>query len=226
MSIESEIFKRFTPDFKRLLSYGFKKDKTGYKIDKFFLNNEFRASVFVSVAGEVSGVVYDVQNDDEFLPLRVIGNEGAFVASVRDEYEKLLTDIRNNCFSQNFFITSQGNRISDIIYKTYGDKPVFMWEEYPTFGVFKNPKSGKWYGLIMYIQRSKLGVKSQESAEVINLKLDKDEIPELLKEVGIYPAYHMNKKYWVSVILDETLSDDKIAKLIEESHGYTVKRKK
>ena len=74
----------------------------------------------------------------------------------------------------------------------------------------------------MYIERAKLDEHSEDKVEVINLKLNKDEIPDLCKKDGIYPAWHMNKKYWVSVTLDDTLTDDEVMKYIEESYSYTV----
>ena len=34
---------------------------------------------------------------------------------------------------------------------------------------------------------------------------------------GVRPAYHMNKKSWISVVLDDTLSDEQVFSLIEKS---------
>ena len=53
----------------------------------------------------------------------------------------------------------------------------------------------------------------------MNVKLDKDEITELLKTRGFYPAYHMNKKNWITILLDDTISDEVIMCLIEKSKG-------
>ena len=38
---------------------------------------------------------------------------------------------------------------------------------------------------------------------------------------GIYPAYHMNHKTWISVVLDDTICDDKIMELIQSSFDLT-----
>ena len=112
------------------------------------------------------------------------------------------------------------------IFENFGDRPLFMWDDDPYSGVFKNPETAKWYGIIMYIPRSRLGEKSAAYVQVMNLKLDVDEIQKLLKHKGFYPAYHMNKKYWISLTLDEKLSDDEILALVEESHCYTVSKSK
>ena len=78
----------------------------------------------------------------------------------------------------------------------------------------------------MNIPRSKLGEKSNNIVEIINLKIDKDKIQKLLLKNGYYPAWHMNKKLWISISLDETLQDKDIIKHIEESYAYTIKNGK
>ncbi len=45
-----------------------------------------------------------------------------------------------------------------------------------------------------------------------------------LKQEHIYPGWHMNKKYWITFILDESLPNNETMKLIEESHSFTVKK--
>ena len=222
MNIEDEIFKKYTPDFKKLIEYGFSENKAIYYYEKLFQNNDFKTVIKISKEGVVTGKVYDLENNDEFLALKIETQQGAFAAEIRKEYKSILLDIRDKCFSKNYFIYPQSNRIAKIIIKKYGDNPDFMRGQYDGFGVFKNADNNKWYGIIMNIDYSKLGLDNKNPVEVINVKLDKDEIQELLKRDGFYPAYHMNKKYWITITLDESLSDDEIMELIEESYSYTA----
>lgn len=226
MDIEYNIFKKYDADFDKLSSYGFKKIKTKFTYEKEFMDGSFRAVIEISKDGKITGNVYDVENDDIYLPLRVENQQGAFAGIVRAEYEKILENIREKCFTEKVFITSQANRLSEWVFKTYNDKPVFMWDEYPTFGVFKNPESNKWYGLIMNIKYSLLDKTKNGEVEVMNLKLEPDEIQELVKIDGFYPAYHMNKKYWITLTLNDTIADGKIQELIDKSHNYTIKKRK
>ena len=41
---------------------------------------------------------------------------------------------------------------------------------------------------------------------------------------SVVPAYHMNKRHWVSVILDGTVPDGEIERLIMESYDLTGKK--
>ena len=44
------------------------------------------------------------------------------------------------------------------------------------------------------------------------------------KEEGILPEYHMNKEYWISILLDGKISKQKICDLIEISYDLTSKK--
>lgn len=222
MDIEEKIFKRHIPDFKKIIEYGFVKNKEKYFFEKTFKDDEFKAVIEISKEGRVFGIVYDNENNDEYLPLRVESAQGEFVGLIREEYEKILKEIRQNCFKSNFFIYPQTNRITEEILKKYGDNPEFLWEKFSGYGVFRNPKNQKWYGLIGNIDYSKLDKTKKGEIEIINIKLDKEEIQELLQKEGFYPAWHMNKKSWITIILNETLSDNEIMKYIDESYSFTI----
>ena len=224
MDIEKKIFERYTPDTKMLKNYGFQKEKDKYTLEKKFMNNQFLAKISVSKNGVISGKVYDNESGEEYLPLKLENIQGSFVSEVKENYTAILNDIKDKCFIQNYFISNQANRLAGRIFVEFCDEPVFMWEKFPGFGVFKNPDNNKWYAIIMTVARSKLGEKSTEQVEIINLKLDKSKIQDLLNERGFYLAWHMNKKSWITITLDETLSDEEIMDYIQESHSYTINK--
>ena len=57
-----------------------------------------------------------------------------------------------------------------------------------------------------------------EPMEIVNLKCEPDLIFTLIRESEIYPAYHMNKTYWFTILLDQKLSWKQLQKLIDESY--------
>lgn len=225
MIIENSIFNKYDPDLKKLIEYGFIKNNLGFYYEKKFKNNEFKAIVIIKEDGEILGKVIENETNEEYLPLNIKSQEGAYIGGIKEEYKQILTDIRDNCFLKKYFISNQANRITDAIISKYNDYPCFMWEKSPDCGVFKNSANNKWYGIIMNINYLKLGKNINKSVEVVNLKLDKDEIRILLKQDGFYPAWHMNKKYWISITLDDVLPDEQILNLIEKSYSYTVKKR-
>ena len=224
MTIEENIFKRTIIDFDRLEKFGFIKSDNKWTYRKLFMDNDFMAVVNITPNGNVSGKVLETATDDEFLPLRVENMEG-YVGDVRTEYQKILENIKNNCCQINYFVRPQANRLTQAIFAAYGDEPVFPWDNYDA-GVFKNQNNGKWYALIMNINRSKLDKKLAGDIEIVNIKLDEAKIPQLHQKNGFYPAYHMNKKNWISITLDDTVADEILLTLVNESHSFTLKKHK
>jgi len=60
------------------------------------------------------------------------------------------------------------------------------------------------------------------NVEVVNIKLEPEKILSLHKEKGFYPAYHMNKKNWISILLNDTVPDQVLLVLLDESHAFTL----
>lgn len=156
---------------------------------------------------------------------RIEDSTGSFVGQVRDEFKNLLKDIRSSCFTREAFIYEQSNRITKAIKEKYGDEPEFEWEKFHGYATFRNNESKKWYGIIMNLDKSKLGESSTDEVEIIDIKLDQNEIEYLLKQDGFYPAYYMNKKSWITIILNNTISDENIMNLIDKSYSYTAVNK-
>lgn len=223
MSIEYDIFKKCRLIDKELIKYGFIKDRDIYKYSKYIVNKSFRVDIFINSNNEVTGKIYDREfNDEEYTAYRIESNIGSFASKVREEYINILNDIKTKCFIEEYFVYNQSNRITKMIKEKYGDEPSFEWENTPGNAVFKNKDTSKWYGVILTIDKKKLGEEESKEVEILDIKLDPNEIEELVKKEGFYPGYHMNKKYWITIILDDTLDDEKIMKYIDESYSYTV----
>lgn len=217
MNIEKEIFKRYDVNFDKLIDYGFIKDCNNYKYTINFLNNDFQAIIIIDQEKNVLGKVIDLNTNLEYSNIR-LEKYGAFISLVIENYKKILINIRDKCFNKKYFVSKQANRIGEYIINEYNDYPEFLWDKLPTCGVFRNKKNNKWYAIVMNI-KGKIINKDVEEIEIINLKLPDDEIENLLKVDGYYKAYHMNKKSWISIVLDDTINDIEIYNLIDESYS-------
>jgi len=225
MTIEEELFRKTKIDFDKIVKYGFKKEKTLYKYSRNIMNDTFRVDIEIDNGEIIKGKIYDLSFGDEYTNFRIEDSTGSFVGQVREEFKNLLKDIRRSCFIRETFIYEQSNRITEAIKKKYGDEPEFEWEKFPGYATFRNKDSKKWYGIIMNLDKSKLEEKSTGEVEIIDIKLEPNEIEELLKQEGFYPAYHMNKKSWITIILNNTISDETIMSLIDKSYSYTITNK-
>lgn len=223
MSIESEVFKKHIPNNKKLIKYGFKEYNNEYEFSKTFMNNTFRADIVIDDKGQVIGKVIELELNEEYTNFRIENAIGEFVNTVRNEYIKILQDIANCCFEREDFIFDQTNRIANFIKEKYKVAPEFLWDKFPGYGVFRNTKSNKWFGIIMNIDKSKIISDKSGEIEILNVKLD-DDVQNYLGIEGIYPSYHLSKKSWISIILDDTLSDKQIMDLIDISYNLSKKK--
>lgn len=83
---------------------------------------------------------------------------------------------------------------------------------------------GKWYGLMMEVPLQKLGVASKANALVLNVKIHPEDKERLLSTDGIYEAYHMNKKHWISIALNVCTDDALIKECICTSYKCVAKK--
>ena len=215
MDIEKSIFTRCNKNIKKLLDYGFIKENDYYKYQKKFLNADVVEEIIIK-DNNVSGNVYDLVSNCLYTNIRLEVDNG-FINSVRNSYKDILIDIKNNCFDNLYFKYQQTNRIVNYIISKYSDYPEFPWDD--CNGIFRNKRNNKWYALIMLINKNKIDNINKE-IEVINLKLNEEEIKDLIKKEGYYQAYHMNKKMWITISLDDTLSDQEIIKCIDKSSWH------
>ena len=222
--LEDEVFKKRKLDKDKLISYGFVKENNVYKYSKLIMDDTFRIDIIIDSKGKIIGKVYDLDGDYEYTNFRLENVKGDFVNRVKDEYLKVIEDIADNCFREEYFIYKQSNEISNLIQEKYNVLPEFLWESYSNYGIFRNKSSNKWFAAIMNIDRSKLDYNESGEVEVINVKLD-NLVDTYLKKDAIYPAYHMSKKSWVSITLDNTLSNEEIMRLIDISYDLSNRKK-
>ena len=56
------------------------------------------------------------------------------------------------------------------------------------------------------------------------LEIQSKDVITFLQEKGIFPAYHMSKTCWISVLLDGTVSEETLSFLIDISFELTDKK--
>ena len=105
----------------------------------------------------------------------------------------------------------------------YGASPEFLCMSQPTYAVYRHSRNNKWFAVIMEISGDKIGLNTDKTIEVVNLKCDPLLIGSVLMEEGIHKGYHMNKNYWITVRLDGSVAADKIKWMIDLSCDLTNK---
>ena len=219
MGIEEGLFKRKRVILEKLIPFGFVQTEQGYVYRELMLSGDFEVEVHLDKEGQVTGRVIDVDLGEEYTALHVTTAVGNFVGQVREAYLAVLSRIVEACFENQPFISQQMNRLARQIAQEWGDSLDYPFEKYPVYSSYRI--GGKWYALIFPLQWKKLGDFPEEIAEqtveVVNLKVAPTDMEELLDKDGIYPSYHMSKKSWISLVLNDSLSDDEVWNLLENS---------
>ena len=111
----------------------------------------------------------------------------------------------------------------------YSTLPEYPWARLPDHAVLRRQNNRKWFALLMPVGCDKLGLPGDGMVDVLNVKCDPLLTGALRREPGILPAYHMNKDKWISVLLDGTVPQEEIFRLIDLSYqltGAAARRKK
>lgn len=108
------------------------------------------------------------------------------------------------------------------ITETYHASAEYPWLKYPNYAVFRHRYNQKWFAVIMDVPRNKLGMPGETLLDAVNFKSNPILIGSLLGEPGFFPAYHMNKDWWITAALDGTVSEDKIKMLLDISYQATA----
>ena len=216
-----EIFKSYQFNQEKARDYGFVESGGVWTNSFTILQGDFVMTVSIT-ADNVSFQVFDQEIGDLYPQVHMESMRGSFVASVREACLEILYQIRKACFEVQDFICPQTKRIMTQVQEKYGNQLEYLWEKSPDTAVLRHEGNQKWYAVLMKISWDKLEKGREGQVEAVNLK--HDQVADLLSHKGVYPAFHMNKRYWISVALDDTLSDKEVLEFIEKSWNLTTKK--
>ena len=111
----------------------------------------------------------------------------------------------------------------DYCSQRFGTVPDAPWPETPENFTFKTARRNKWYALFMTIPYKSLGLAKAGKVDVLNIKLPPAKVAQLVDRQHFYPAYHMNKKHWLTVMLQKDADISLVQELLAESYQLVEK---
>ena len=114
--------------------------------------------------------------------------------------------------------------IFEYVKNQYGTVPEYLWETSPKSAVLRH-KNGKWYAVLMQVEKSRLGLEEESMVDIINVKCEPDMVGLLTQTYGFLSGYHMNKKYWITMLLDGRVSEAKILDFLDLSYDLIDQKK-
>ena len=136
----------------------------------------------------------------------------------------------------------------EFVFETYGIAADYPFKDSKE-AVYRHISNRKWFAIVLSVKKSKIiptekeasseneeeslfknqiknfdkneCAKSDEIIDIVNLKCPLDVFETVWLEPNVYPAYHMNKRHWISVPLDGSVSEETISFLLDKSYEAT-----
>lgn len=211
-------------NYTRLQEYGFNKSENTYTYKKQIYDNQFEVNIVISNKEKYSKVI-DIENETEFFLVDVEESTGQFVGQIRQEYESIIEDIISKCTTKEVFKSNQAKEVIEYVRNKYKDELEYLWEKFDNNAIWRNKQNSKWYGVLLTIPKSKLGLQSDNIVEIIDLRYQREELEKTVDNKTIFPGYHMNKKSWITIKLDNSLDTKSIFELIDNSYKLSIGNK-
>ncbi|MBD5545030.1 MAG: hypothetical protein HDR01_12560 [Lachnospiraceae bacterium] len=211
-------FKNRKLNIQKLLSFGFENANNDYTYHTDLVEGQLNLTVKIDHEEKIYTEVVDNSSGDEYVLHLVASAAGSFVGQVKSEYEALLEEISAKCFDIQIFKSKQAKEVIAYIWNTYGDELEYLWQKFPDNAVVRRKDNRKWYAALLTVSRRKLGFDSDETVEILDLRMITEDIKKEVDGVKILHGYHMNKKHWITICLDGSMSMDEIFQLINKSY--------
>ena len=108
--------------------------------------------------------------------------------------------------------------------ETLGTQAEYLFASSPDCAVLRCRANRKWYGIIMRVGRDKLVRGGEGDVDILNVKCDPMMRASLLRKAGFFPAYHMNKTHWITMLPDGTVSVEELTGCLAMSYDRVSSR--
>ena len=182
-------------------------------------NNTFYTILTLNPKDEtLTARVYEADTDEPYTLFDVPSANGAFISQIREQVREIVNDFRSLCFET----ADLKDKYFAFLNAYFEVQPDYPWDDSPDAAVFRCPNN-KWFALAMKIKYRQLGLSGDEELWVVNLKAKPEDIPNITDKKSVFPAWHMNKKHWITVLLTAATSFENLCTLTEQSYKLVTR---
>lgn len=195
-----------------LINFGFQFEDNILVFKRNILNDVFRMEIkLISTDFEIE--VYDLDFNEVYSLFSVDSASGEIVTAIREEVKDVLEKILclGSFVYEDILCYAKGK---------YNSTTVQPFKSNPEIKALFTPNN-KWYALFLDIEYNKLQKDSlvDSKVKIVNLKHISSKISIVIDNRNVFPAYHMNKNHWISVVLDNNIDIEYVKELIELSYN-------
>lgn len=220
MTFEETYLPKGIPEAEGLISLGFVQDKEGFFRESPIMDGAFRLHIRIN-GDQVKTRLIETETGEPYELYRIESAHGEYVGAIRDEVKSALLEIKARCYPVSWTKMRQPREILDWIHESFDEKEEYPWAEYG-YAVVRRKDNQKWYALFMLLPVAKIGIDEDREEVIMNIAHDGGDVDHKV----FYPAYHMNKKSWVSMVLDGSVPTEDVKAYIAQSRESAAKGKK
>ena len=127
--------------------------------------------------------------------------------------------------SGNGFKSSQARALIKYVDAQYGRDLEFLWPRTPDNAIWRRGDNGKWFGALLTVKKNKVIHGADETPiEILDVRCAPDMIDIVVDKKMIFPGWHMNKKHWITIVLDGRMDIAQIYSLLDNSYALALKK--
>ena len=218
-----ELFRRRTIDIQKAILFGFVQSNSNYIYETDIIDGSFLLQIVITPDGNIDTKLTEKAIGDEYV-LYKTNATGSFVGEVRKAIEAILKQVADQCYNTDIFKSAQAKEIICYVREKYGDELEFLWEKFPDNAIWRRKDNEKWYGALLTVKASKLGLDDDKSIEILDLRIKTEDIETTVDNQRFFAGYHMNKKHWYTLLLDGSTPIEEICNRIDESYILAKKQ--
>lgn len=223
--IIEEIFEHRGIMLQSLEKYGFEKNGYTYVLEKHIADRQMKMSIYVDSVGSIDTKVTDLDTGEEYNLFLTDVADGDFVNQVRNEYRQALIDVAENCCQCQVYKSPYTLALIEYVRDKYGDELEFLWKKFDDNAIWRRKDNKKWYGAILVVKKSKLGLLGEGKVEILDVRATSDEIDRLVDNKKYFNGYHMNKRSWLTLCLDGSCDIEELKGRLDISYDLALKSK-
>ena len=117
------------------------------------------------------------------------------------------------------FKSSQAQELIAYVANQYGRDLEFLWERFSDNAIWRRGDNGKWFGALLTVKRNKIIPGDDDSlVEILDVRCAPDVIDFVVDKKKIFPGWHMNKRHWITIVLDGRMDMPQIYSLLDNSY--------
>ncbi|MBD5391853.1 hypothetical protein HDR66_03550 [bacterium] len=127
--------------------------------------------------------------------------------------------------SRDVFKSLQARELIAYVANQYGRDLEFLWPRFPDNAIWRRGDNQKWFGAILTVKKNKIVPGADDApVEILDVRCAPDAIDFVVDNKMIFPGWHMNKRHWITVILDGRMDIEKIYSLVDASYISAAKK--